>query len=44
MKVNWPMVIASVIAGVVVLIISEYGFKRTVDADGTVKPKLFFQD
>ena len=43
MKINWGIVAASVIAGVIVLLISEYGFKRTLSTDGkAITSKPFF--
>jgi|GEM_PF-6462680 len=45
MKINWYTVGAAVIAGLVVLLIQEYAFKRTVPKDGgEIETKLFFQD
>ncbi|WP_345235016.1 hypothetical protein [Hymenobacter saemangeumensis] len=43
MKLNWYTVAAAVLAGVVVLLIQEYAFKRTVN-DGVIESKLFFQE
>jgi hypothetical protein len=48
-KLNYPMILAAVIAGVVVLLIQEFAFKReivTPAAGGAnqIQTKLFFQD
>ena len=43
MKINWSIVAASILAGVIVLIISEYGFKRTYNLQtGEVSSAPFF--
>lgn len=43
MKINWSIVAAGVIAGLVMLVIQEYGFKRTVDAKtGAIESKPVF--